>query len=141
MSSNGLQIAGARAPANISTKRPEPEARHHFRYPLRARAEFVWVGRDGVKRESRGHSRDISEGGAYVLAKTSPPMGAAIQLVVRFPYLSNPAHSRRIEIDGKVVRVEFLLANRSNWGFAVASAKPPLHECEINGVDLGQRRE
>lgn len=134
MSSDGLQIAEPTL-ASVADMEPTPEARRHIRYPLRARTEFVWVGRDGVRREARGYSRDISESGAYVLAKTSPPVGASIRVVIRFPYLPDPSRSRRIEMNGTVVRVELLLANKSSWGFAISSTKAFLHESTEPGTD------
>ena len=98
------------------------EIRHQIRYPLRAPVKFEWIGRDGVHREAAGHSRDISEAGAYVRAKACPPVGSVIRLVIRFPSLPDAAHSSRLEMNGRVVRTELLFTSRTNWGFAVASA-------------------
>jgi PilZ domain len=106
------------------------EVRREIRYPLRVRAEFVWVGRDGVQHEGSGHIRDISEHGAYILAKACPPTQAMIRMVIRFPYRGSPERSSRIEMDGRVVRVELLLANKSGWGFAVASTNSVLYEVD-----------
>jgi len=106
------------------------EIRHEIRYPLRARAELVWMGRDGVEHEGTGYTRDISEHGAYVLAKACPPMRAMIRMVIRFPHREDPARSRRIEMDGRVVRVELMLTNKSGWGFAVASTNSVLQEVD-----------
>lgn len=137
MSSEGLQIAEPTL-ASVSDMEPTPEARRHIRYPLRARTEFVWVGRDGVRREARGYSRDISESGAYILAKTSPPVGASIRIVIRFPYLPDPSRSRQIEMNGTVVRVELLLTSKSSWGFAVSSTKAFLHESGEPSADSAE---
>jgi len=137
MSADSLRFAEPTL-ASVSDMQPTPEARRHIRYPLRARTEFVWVGRDGVRREARGYSRDISESGAYILAKTSPPVGASIRVVIRFPYLPEPSRSRRIEMNGTVVRVELLLANKSSWGFAVSSTKAFLHETNEPGADSSE---
>lgn len=98
------------------------EVRHNIRYPLRARAQFVWVGRDGQRHEARGYSRDVSEDGAYILTKTCPPVGATVHLAINFPYVPDPARSRRLEVNGRVMRVDLLLANKSRWGFAIASS-------------------
>ncbi|MGC2417718.1 MAG: PilZ domain-containing protein, partial [Candidatus Acidiferrales bacterium] len=102
--------------------------------PLRARSEFIWVGRDGAQHEASGHSRDLSEHGAYILAKVSPPMGAMIRTVIRFPYWRDRIRSRQIEMDGRVVRVELMLTNKAGWGFAVASMHSVLRESDdLNG--------
>jgi len=132
MGSNELQTAKAISCGSSGVDSP-PEVRREIRYPLRARTEFIWVGRDGIEHEAVGHSRDIGEHGAYILAKTCPPMGAMVRLVARFLYPRDPARSRRIEMDGRVVRVELLLTNKAGWGFAVASTHSVLHE--IDDVD------
>jgi hypothetical protein len=128
MGSNEVQMGAA--PLSASGVDATPEIRHEIRYPLRARAEFVWMGRDGVEHEGTGHSRDISEHGAYILAKACPPMRAMIRMVIRFPQRGDPARSRRIEMDGRVVRVELMLTNKSGWGIAVASTNSVLHEVD-----------
>jgi hypothetical protein len=135
MGSNEMQTARTGTPEVDSV----PEVRREMRYPLRARGEFIWVGRDGAQHEASGHSRDISEHGAYILAKVSPPMGAMIRTVLRFPYRRDPVRSRQIEMDGRVVRVELLLTNKAAWGFAVASTHSVLHE--IDTSDSGSSDE
>jgi len=138
MGSNDIQTAKAISCGTSDGDGP-PEVRHEIRYPLRARSEFIWVGRDGIHHEASGHSRDISEHGAYIFAKTCPPMGAMVRLVARFLNRRDPSRSRRIEMDGRVVRVELLLTNKAGWGFAVASTHSVLHE--IDDLDGESRDE
>jgi hypothetical protein len=133
MGSNETQTART-VSSGASDAYPAAEVRREIRYPLRARAEFVWMGRDGEQHEASGHSRDISEHGAYILAKACPPAGAMIRTIIRFPYRQDAdCGSRRIEMDGRVVRVELLLSHKSGWGFAVASTHSVLHE--VGNVD------
>jgi PilZ domain len=133
MGSNELQTARA-IPGGTSDAQGLPEIRREMRYPLRVRTEFIWVGRDGVQHEASGHSRDISEHGAYIVAKACPPPGALIRMVARFPYRRDSARSRRMEMDGRVARVELLLTNKSGWGFAVASTHSVLYQSgDVNG--------
>jgi PilZ domain len=129
MGSNEIQTARM-VSYRTSEADPLAEVRREIRYPLRARSEFVWVGRDGAQHEASGYSRDISEHGAYILAKTCPPMGAMIRTVIRFPYRRDPARSRLIEMDGRVMRVELLLTHKAGWGFAVASTHSVLHDID-----------
>jgi hypothetical protein len=111
-----------------------PEVRREIRYPLRARTAFLWVGRDGVHHDASGCSRDISEHGAYILAKMCPPVNAMMRMVIRFPHRRDPARSRWIEMDGRVVRVDLLLTNKPGWGFAVASTRSALQDIgDLNG--------
>jgi len=134
MRPSGFETAGA---TFYESSSPDsiPDVRHQIRYPLRARVKFEWVGRDGVRREAAGHSRDISEVGAYVRARACPPVGSLIHLVIKFPSPPNADHSSRLEMDGRVVRTELLFTSRSNWGFAVASAPAILRETDDKSGD------
>jgi len=123
-----LEIGETNSPSGSLDMEPTPEARRQMRYPLRAPLAFEWIGRDGMRHEGKGHSRDLSEGGVYVLARTCPSVGATIRLVIRFSHLQETAHAQRIVMDGRVVRVELLLAGKANWGFAVESSQTVLHE-------------
>lgn len=134
MGSNEMQTARAMS-CGTSEADPLPEVRREIRYPLRARTDFIWVGRDGVKHEASGHSRDISEHGAYIVAKTCLPAGTMIRVEIRFPYRRNPSRSCRMEMDGRVVRVELLLTNKSGWGFGVASTRSVLHDIDDSDDD------
>jgi hypothetical protein len=123
-----LQIGETNSPSGSLDMEPTPEARRQMRYPLRAPVAFEWIGRDGMRHEAKGHSRDLSEGGVYVLARACPSIGAAIRLVIRFSHPQESTGAQRIVMDGRVVRVELLLAGKANWGFAVESSQSVLHE-------------
>jgi len=140
MGSNEIQTARAIS-SGASSMDGLPEVRREMRYPLRARSEFVWVGRDGVQHEASGHSRDISEHGAYIVAKACPPPGAPVRMVIRFPHRGEPAGSRSIgmEMDGRVVRVELLLTSKAGWGFGIASTHSVLRD--VDDSDGGSREE
>jgi hypothetical protein len=106
------------------------DVRHQIRYPLRAPVSFTWFSREGETREAKGNSRNIGEGGAYVLTRNCPPVGAQIILVFRFPYQTECGLSHRLEMSGQVVRAEFLPSGKGMWGFAVASTWTMLQETE-----------
>jgi hypothetical protein len=131
-----LQITVEKAP-RASEVEGTSKVRRQIRYPLRAPVTFIWVGRDGVQYEGKGNSRDISEGGVYVVTKSSPPMGALVMLAIRFPYLPELDRFHRIEMNGHVVRVDLLLDSRAGWGFAVAADRTVLQEVEDEENGLG----
>lgn len=109
---------------------PAADVRHQIRYPLRAPVTFTWFSGVGAPREAKGHSRNIGEGGAYILARNCPPVGAQIILVFRFPQLPAFARFHRLEMSGRVIRAELLPNSKGMWGFAVASAWTILQETE-----------
>jgi hypothetical protein len=104
------------------------EVRHQIRYPLRAPVSFTWFSRDGAQREAKGNSRNIGEGGAYILSRNCPPVGAQIILIFRFPHLGDFARCHRLEMSGQVVRAEILPNNKGMCGFAVSSTWTILQE-------------
>jgi hypothetical protein len=138
MKQSVLQITDANMTSASEGDFPS-QVRRQIRYPLRAPVTFHWIGRDGVAHEGKGNSRDISEGGAYIVTRSSPPAGAEILLEIRFPYLPELDRFHRIEMDGRVVRVDLLLDNRSGWGFAISAQRTVLQEVEDG--DTGPRSE
>jgi hypothetical protein len=101
--------------------------RHSMRYPIRALVTFRWATRNGLHRQGKGKSRDISQGGAFVMARNLPPIGASICLSIEFPQTNTSGRLLCMEMAGEVVRVELPLTRKSNWGFAVAASKTTLH--------------
>jgi PilZ domain len=109
------------------------EIRRSIRYPLRSPATFTWLGLDGVEHQGKGTSRDISEGGAYIVTKSCPALRSTIGVVVRFSSLPGLSRSYRLELSGRVVRIEPLLHSKENWGFAVSCVQPVLQEVGDSG--------
>jgi hypothetical protein len=106
------------------------EVRRQIRFPLRAPVTFTWFSQDGKQRDAKGNSRNLGEGGAYILSRSCPPVGAQIMLV--FQFLNMPAFARfqKLEMSGQVVRAEALPQSKGMWGFAVASAWTILQDPE-----------
>jgi hypothetical protein len=109
---------------------PNMDVRGQIRYPLCAPVSLTWFSREGMRREAKGNSRNICEGGAYILTRNCPPVGAQIILVFRFPDLPDFAGFHRLEMSGQVVRAEIDSEGKGMWGFAVASAWTILQERE-----------
>ena len=113
---------------------PTAYVRRHIRYPLRAPVSFTWFNREGTGRDAKGHSSNICEGGAYILTRNCPPVGAQIILTFRFPFLSEFADFHLLEMSGQVVRAEVSPGRKGMWGFAVASAWSTLQEREDSEI-------
>ncbi len=99
-----------------------------MRYPIHAPVTFFWLARNGAQRQGKGKSKNLSEGGAFVLARSLPPVGASISLSIHFPHSATGGRLLHMEMTGEVVRVELPLGRKSNWGFAVACKNTALHQ-------------
>jgi hypothetical protein len=109
------------------------EVRRHIRYPLRASVHFEWIDPEGKQGRAKGNSRDISEGGAYVVTRACPPVGAHVYLVFRFPYLEGVPRLLQLEMNGQVVRAESVPGTKASTGFAVVSIWAILQEPDPDG--------
>lgn len=95
------------------------ESRRCKRYQLQLPVLFSWL--DETHRQSAGFTRDIGTEGAFVFARSCPPLGAYVKIEIVLP-LSRAAESCgravRLRCIGKVIRIE----NDLSWsqgGFAV----------------------
>lgn len=92
--------------------------RRAIRFPLEVRTVFWW--RDGgIEKRSEGRTRDISEMGAFVLAKACPPSGIQIGFKVFLPVLPGFEPQTRVEAVGQVLRVEHSHGLEGPDGFAI----------------------
>jgi PilZ domain len=97
------------------------EARKAIRFPLEASVSFYWMGENGVEQQGKGRSRDISENGVFVFADECPPAGVKIGLKIVLPELSDIAHALRMQIEGRVLRVDEAAGEQRVCGFVVLS--------------------
>ena len=103
------------------------ESRKRIRYPLQVPTTFWWKEKTGFQREGEGVSRDLSDIGAFVFADSSPPAGVDVKLSLPLPPLPNGNRPVRMEMEGRVVRVEQAPSNKGG-GFAVSSKSATLRE-------------
>jgi c-di-GMP-binding flagellar brake protein YcgR len=97
--------------------------RRHIRYPLRVPVEFQ-IPSHGQQREAvRARSRDISEGGVFVLCKTLPALGANMELIIRLPAAQGATAPLVLEMAGEVIRLETPSGRENQWGFAVCARR------------------
>jgi hypothetical protein len=80
------------------------ERRVALRYALHARVVFAWDDAKGEKHESRGHTRDLGQKGAFVFAKECPERDTAISLSIFLPVTGSEKRVLRLEVEGRVLR-------------------------------------
>jgi hypothetical protein len=91
-----------------------------MRFPLEACVVFWWWDESGTYRKTSGRSRNVSVRGAYVMADTCPPVGAAVGLTISMPSSVGLARASRVEMAGRVLRVDQRLTEMGDCGFAVS---------------------
>jgi len=124
---SGQPLTGVNC-VDMGDDEPKREVRRHIRYPVHTAVTFKWSSLDGTEYRGKGSSRDISEGGAYIVTRVCPPLRSTIGIIIRFVALSGVARPFILEFTGRVVRIEPLLHSKQHWGFAVASKQPILQE-------------
>ena len=97
----------------------ERPARKKMRFPVVAPVFFRWKDANGNEHRGEGTSRDISETGAFVLTAVSPPLGVDIELRITLVGLLKAMTAGRMELGGRILRVEQTAAGRGIGGFAV----------------------
>jgi len=86
--------------------RPSLDARTTVRYALHARVVFQWDDEDGLQKVGRGHTRNISQKGAFVVSPEIPPQGVPITLNIYLPALAGDTRLLSLEAEGRVLRGE-----------------------------------
>ena len=95
-------------------------ARKAIRFPLEAPIVFWWTD-TGIEKRSEGRTHDISEMGAFVLARTCPPSGIKIGFQVFLPVLPGFEPKAQVEAVGQVLRVEQAGGHEGRDGFAIST--------------------
>lgn len=98
-----------------------------LRYPLHASVIFLWEDGTGRRQESRGHTRDLGQKGAFIVAPTCPPNGAHVSLSIFLPAKVGDKRVLRIEAQGCVLRAEHAGRNAAGAGFAVSHQRVDLY--------------
>ena len=118
----------------------ERPARKKMRFPVVASVFFRWKDANGNEHRGEGTSRDISETGAFVLTAVSPPLGADIELRISLVGLLKTTTAGRMELGGRVLRVEqTTAAGKGIGGFAVLTQEVIfLEQDESTGEENGR---
>ena len=94
-------------------------ARTTIRYPLEASVLFWWKDENGILKQEHGRGRDASDRGAFIVCAACPPLDTPIALTIFMEGLPGEAAALRIEVEGRVLRVERSESSAGNSGFAV----------------------
>lgn len=86
----------------IGQERPQDMERYRIVAPIR----FRWKTDSGSWREGSGITRDVSQGGVFVLCHPVPVPGSAIEVTVELPPLGGLKAPLVLHGKGTVVRVE-----------------------------------
>ncbi len=99
-------------------------------FPLDVPVVFWWTDVNGVHQQGEGRSYDLSELGAFVFASTCPPKGAQVGLripITQFPDVEQPL---RMEMEGRIPRIEQVRSGDGRDGFAILSVQTVLRELD-----------
>lgn len=123
---SGPESASHQAPFSKAESK-NAERRISLRYALHARVVFAWDDGAGQRRESRGHTRDVGQRGAFIIAPEGPARDASVSLSIFLPVMGAEARVVRLEVEGRVLRsgASSASSNRGNgpadlMGFAVS---------------------
>jgi hypothetical protein len=106
-------------------------ARTTIRYPLEASVVFWWKDENGTYQQKEGRGRDASDRGAFVFAGACPPVGAGIGLRIFMEGCPDEAAALRIEVEGRVLRIEGSPTSGENIGFAVLLSNAMVARSEV----------
>jgi len=96
------------------------EHRRAIRYPLQLPASFSWED-EGIVRQGKGHTRNISEKGAFVEAAIVPPIGSSVELHFSLPPIPDSGRGMHIQHTGEILRLEATEQGEHSGGFAITS--------------------
>jgi hypothetical protein len=111
------------------------ERRRAIRYPLQLPASFSWADEGGVVRQGGGHTRNISEKGAYVDATVYPPINSSVELHFSLPALSDSSRGMHVQHTGETLRLEATEQGEHSWGFAISSREVVWRDEDGNKLD------
>ncbi|PYK93350.1 MAG: hypothetical protein DME36_09730 [Verrucomicrobia bacterium] len=101
-----------------------------MRFPLDVPVVFWWTDTNGVHQQGEGRSCDISVLGAFVLARAYPPEGTQVGLRIPITQFPDVAEPLRMEMEGRVLRIEEVRSGEGRDGFAILSEPTILRELD-----------
>ena len=124
-----------------SSLRTMIERRRAMRYPLQLPATFSWEDELRIVRQGEGHTRNISEKGAFVEAVICPRIGSSVELHFSLPALSGSGLAMHVQHRGETVRLEGTDQGQHSGGFAITSQKTVWRYEEGNNFDWGEKKQ
>ena len=105
-------------------------SRKAMRFPLDVHVVFWWTDVNGEHQQGDGRSCDLSELGAFVFASACPPEGAQVGVRIPITQFPDAAQPLRMEVEGRVLRIEEVRSGDRRDGFAIVTEQIVLHELE-----------
>jgi hypothetical protein len=99
-----------------------------MRFPMDVPVIFWWHDATGARQQGEGRTYDVSELGIFILASVCPPAGGQVNLRISLGAVPEALPSLRMQVEGKVVRVEQIRTGEGRDGFAILSDGAILHE-------------
>ena len=112
----------------------DQQRRRTMRFPLDVRVVFWWLDASGAPCQGQGRSYDVSELGAFVISRACPPVGTGVDLRIAISARPDTPRNLRVDVHGRVVRVEKIKGDEGRDGFAIVTDQAILHE--NSGIDL-----
>jgi hypothetical protein len=106
------------------------EGRKTMRFPLDVSVVFWWTDSNGEHQQGEGRSCDLSDLGVFVFASACPPEGAQVGLRIPITQFLDVAQPFRMEVEGRVLRIEEVRSGDRRDGFAILSEQTVLLELE-----------
>jgi hypothetical protein len=122
-----------------SSLRTMVERRRAIRYPLQLPASFSWKDEEGIVRQGEGHTRNISEKGAFVDGSILPPIGSSVELHFSLPALSDSSRKMHVQHTGETLRLGGTEQGEHSGGFAITSRKTVWRYEDGNNFDRSDK--
>jgi hypothetical protein len=106
----------------------DTQRRKAMRFPLDVPVVFWWIDANGVYQLGEGRSYDVSELGVFVCASSCPPTGAQVGLKIPIAEVPDVPRALRMEVEGRVLRVEQVRNGEGRDGFVILSDRAILLE-------------
>jgi len=112
------------------------ERRNSLRFQIALSLLLRWT--DGTNHYDTGHCVNIGQGGMFVLAARTPPVGVEVEVEFVLPAFGGVTRSTRLHCVGRVSRVEMCHQLK---GFAIAGqfvnqVRPEQPSCGLVGESL-----
>lgn len=99
-----------------------------MRFPMDVPVIFWWHDEVGGHQQGEGRTYDVSESGAFILTSRCPPPGALVNIKIPMAAVPNAPRSLRMEVEGRVLRVEQARSGERRDGFAMLSDRAILRQ-------------
>lgn len=105
-----------------ATKRITSEARKFARFRVSTPVVFTWKNQMG-EHQGEGVTRDISASSLFIWSQIVPPVDADLKCELLLPRMSPDSQELRVELIGRLTRVERRSRATTTSGFAVSSSR------------------